>query len=488
MKFCTLVISDLHAGAPGSLLTVLDDKNEPLRNEVSPTTSKFCTALRATLAEMGLSQKPDLVLLGDALDFSLARPRDSVSVLKGFLSELCVPEEFADITFLAGNHDHELWSAQRFSPEGTGIADPDTDSYWSHTSCAFAPRDAVGTSTMLNAVLRSAGSDQTVASYYPNLGYAPLPGSAPGDRRAIVLHHGHFVESMYKAMTYLVAAMTAKPTPPMTAEGLETANGSWIDFGWSVLGFDGKVGKEVSLGERLLQTGGGAHAFQQHLSKLLAGWAQDSLPIPHSHSVSQGFNLLSQGFVDGVVGGFSQLERYGYTEHLGLTSRKGLRDYIAQVVKTQMDDELDADAQPDHTTFIFGHTHKPFSDQIVVPGFKRPVSVYNTGGWVVDTSLLSTVEGASVVFIDDEHNTATLQIYQMPDGHEIQCAHVSSADPRPDAENPLVQALTKAVKAAHPAWHDFRNTVITELQRKQEMYLTLGEEAEQKYQPLKRAK
>lgn len=67
---------------------------------------------------------------------------------------------------------------------------------------------------MLNAVLRSAGSDQTVASYYPNLGYAPLPGSAPGDRRAIVLHHGHFVESMYKAMTYLVAAMTAMPTPP----------------------------------------------------------------------------------------------------------------------------------------------------------------------------------------------------------------------------------------------------------------------------------
>jgi hypothetical protein len=301
------------------------------------------------------------------------------------------------------------------------------------------------------------------------------------------MHHGHFVEGMYKAMTYLVAALTAKPTPPMTAEALETANGSWIDFGWSVLGFDGKVGTEVSLGERLLQTGGGAHAFQQHLSKLVAEWAQSSLPLPHSHAISQGIDLLSQGFIDGMVGGFSQLERYGYSEHLGLSSQKGLRDYIAEVVKTQMAEELGPDDQPDHTTFIFGHTHKPFSDQIIVPGFKRPVSVYNTGGWVMDTSLLSTVEGASVVFIDQDYNTATLQVYQMPDGHALQCAHVSSADPCPDAENPLVQALTRAVTAAHPAWHDFRNTLITELERKQDMYLTLGNQAEQKYQPLRRA-
>ncbi|WP_223429028.1 hypothetical protein [Tateyamaria pelophila] len=335
--------------------------------------------------------------------------------------------------------------------------------------------------------MRSAGSTQTVSSYYPNLGYAPRKDAPVGDRRAVVLHHGHFVESMYKAMTYVLAALMAKPMPPMTAEGLETANGSWIDFGWSVLGVDGQVGTEVSLAERLLLTGGGAHAFQQHLSKLLAEWAQKTLPFPHSHSISQGIDMLSHGFIDSIVGGFSQLERYGYTEHLGLASQRGLRDYIAQVVKTQMEEELGPDGQPDHTTFIFGHTHKPFSDQIVVPGFKRPVSVYNTGGWVVDTSLLSTVEGASVVLMDEHYNTAALQIYQMPDGHEIQCAHVSSADPRPDAENPLVQALTKAVEATHPAWHEFRNTVITELDRKQEMYLTLGEQADEKYQPLRRA-
>lgn len=487
MQSCTLVLSDLHAGAPGSLLTVLDENNTPLRNQISPTTSKFCTAMLATLAEMGLAQKPDLVLLGDALDFSLARPRDSVSVLKGFLSELCVPEHFKDISFVAGNHDHELWSAQRFSPEAKPSADPDTDSYWTHTSCAFAPRNAVGTSTLLDAVLRSAGSTQSVSSYYPNLGYAPLASTPKGQRRAVVMHHGHFVESMYKAMTYLVAAMTAKPTPPMTAEGLETANGSWIDFGWSVLGFDGKVGTEVSLGERLLLTGGGAHAFEQHLSTLVAGWARDALPLPHSAAITKAIDLFSTGAIDGLVGGFSQLERFGYTEHLGLSSRKGLRDYIAEVVKTQMEEELGRDDQPDHTTFVFGHTHKPFADQIVVPGFTRPVSVYNTGGWVVDTSLLSTVEGASVVFMDDAYSTAALQVYQMPDGHKLRCAHVVSADPTPDADNPMVQTLSKAVEAARPAWDDFRDTIATELLRKQEMYLTLGDQAEQKYQPLKRA-
>ena len=80
---------------------------------------------------------------------------------------------------------------------------------------------------------------------------------------------------------------------------------------------------------------------------------------------------------------------------------------------------LDAEirTRPVDTTFVFGHTHKPFVGTRGIDGFARPVQVVNTGGWVVDHPLPEPVKGASIVLIDDALNTVALEMYrQRPDG------------------------------------------------------------------------
>jgi hypothetical protein len=53
-------------------------------------------------------------------------------------------------------------------------------------------------------------------------------------------------------------------------------------------------------------------------------------------------------------------------------------------VKNQIIDECKG-AVPSELAFVFGHTHKPFLKCFDdIEGFKKPVAVYNTGGWVVD--------------------------------------------------------------------------------------------------------
>ena len=66
---------------------------------------------------------------------------------------------------------------------------------------------------------------------------------------------------------------------------------------------------------------------------------------------------------------------------------------------------------PGDVTFVFGHTHKPFVDMRTTRAFPSPVSVVNTGGWVVDTPQLNPLKGASLILIDEELNVACVRCY-----------------------------------------------------------------------------
>lgn len=448
---------------------------------VSVATQAFGKALVATIGELKPVEKPELVLLGDVMDMSLAKPEDSARVLKSFFQYLKIGETFGPISFVPGNHDHELWTAERYGVSQGHGTDPTKPDFWAHTSPAFDAPGKMGTNDILNRILNLAGWKGSAATYYPNLGLLPSVDAGQGPRRAVVLHHGHYVESAYKLMTRLLAVLMGRPAPRMTAENLEAANGSWIDFVWSTLGDDGTVGEEVSVAQRLLETGGAAHALQLHLARLMSKQLQEMLPLPHSKDVSTWVGYFSDAMVDAFVGAYSQLERYSYSEYLSEASRQGLVDYIAEVVMAQIEGELAADQMPEHLTFVFGHTHKPFTDRVVVPGVSRPVSVYNTGGWVVDTSHLSTVEGAAVLFIDEQLNTALLHLYALSEGGDVSMPFVTSSDPGPDAENPMFQKLHDAVKAQSAAWESFRQNARIDILIKQDMYLTLGERAERQY-------
>lgn len=473
----------MHAGARESVLTVLDTQTfEPIPHQVSVATQAFGKALNATLSTLALDAKPDLVLLGDALDFSLSNPAISAEILAGFLGSggMDVAQNFQNIQFLPGNHDHSLWTAERYGATTGDNPDPTHPSYWAHTSPAFEPAEKLGTTTALNHLLKGIGYNKEVATYYPNMGL--LPQSKTQDPpRATVLHHGHFIESAYRMMTDLLATLTGTPVPEMTVENLETINGSWIDFAWSTIGDNGALGAQVSISEQILLTGGAAHALQDHLASLLATEARRLLPIPRSDEMDNYLKMTTRAAVDQLIGAYSQVERYNYTEPLSAASQKGLAAYIGEAVVTQMRQELKACELPEDLTFIFGHTHKPFADRIVVDGWKRPVSIYNTGGWVLDTALRSTVEGAGICFVDDAGNTAMIELYMMGQSGDITSARVISSDPNPDDKNPLFIALHKAVDANAAAWDDFTRMVELDITIKQDMYLAFGDDAENAY-------
>lgn len=460
----TIILSDLHAGADESLLSVLGIDGHVDPDAISGTTAAFAQAMDATITALSGTQAHDLVILGDALDLSLSQPHVASAVFRGFMAHLPTQMLSGSISFVPGNHDHALWTAQRFA-EGRGSpADP---AHWAHVTPAFADRATLSGSATLNALMPEGSAP--VVTYYPDQGIGPVTGDT--DHRCVVLHHGHFIESAYRFMTRFLTVLSGRAAPPMTAETLESVNATWIDFVWSRFGDTGPLGKQIALSEELLLTGGGAHQVQDRLAGALARMLQASLPLPREARVSDTLMQVSRGLVDSFIGSYSQMERFSYADVLSRASQQGLCDYIDHVVAGRMQDELNADPRDMRLTFIFGHTHKPFADRIIAERFARPVTVYNTGGWVLDTAMMSSVEGAAIAFVDEHMNTALLTLYDLDGDGILQAASVSSADPVADKDNPMLGALRGAVDAAGHEWDAFLESVRSDLKAKQAMYL-----------------
>lgn len=431
---------------------------------MSRTTTCFGDAMQATLTALSGTDAHDLVILGDALDLSLAPPQVVAGVFKGFMATLPPQMLGGQMSFVPGNHDHALWTAQRFAD---GPGSPVGADHWAHVTPAFAAQATRTGSATLNALMPPGSTP--VVTYYPNQGLGPVETAT--ERRVVMLHHGHFIESAYRLMTRLCATLSGQPAPAMTAETLETVNGSWIDFAWSTFGDTGPLGRQIARAEEMLVTGGGARVMQDRMAAGLARMLQSSLPLPHAAQVSETLLQLARGLVDSFIGSYSEMERFSYTAFLSRASRQGLCAYMDRVVADQMRRELDGAPEDIRLSFIFGHTHKPFADALVIESFKRPVSVYNTGGWVLDTELMSSVEGAALAFIDAQMNTALLTLYSLGGDGLLQKAAVSSADPVADADNPMLAALQDAVATADGEWSAFRNAVQADLAAKQAMYL-----------------
>jgi hypothetical protein len=110
-----------------------------------------------------------------------------------------------------------------------------------------------------------------------------------------VLHHGHFIESAYTAMSALLAALRGKSVPPMTAERIEKENGSWIDYIWSTVGDDGRVGTEVTLAEEMMVTGGASQVLQDRVAAMLMRQVQGGLGLPVTGVDAPRAALMCQG-------------------------------------------------------------------------------------------------------------------------------------------------------------------------------------------------
>ena len=102
-------------------------------------------------------------------------------------------------------------------------------------------------------------------------------------------------------------------------------------------------------------------------------------------------------------------------------------------------------------------THKPFQDQLSVPGYAHPVAVYNTGGWVMDQPTMASTQGAAAVFIDDALNLASLRLFNDPVNGQMAPVRAAGVGGFRDADNPLLARMHDVLATTTDLWGGFTN-------------------------------
>ncbi|WP_280155517.1 metallophosphoesterase [Piscinibacter sp. XHJ-5] len=452
-------LSDLHLGAAYSILTGVTDGGALDLSKTSPSLDALGRALAQQMSSLTDGAPPTLVLLGDVLDMGLSPTGDVVRAYRRFVETLFPadrPPLFSDqLVCVPGNHDHHLWRAAqdeqlldalgRLPPAGDA-----TPELIENTALFGTPGAA---SRLLTAVMRSYPhlANARVAIAYPNFG---LFNEANG--RCIVLHHGHYTDAMYLAMSSLDADVSGRAARPKSVAGVERQNGAWVDFLWSDLGSAGRTGHDVTTLYQIMRDAGASHRFCEQLSRRALSMLSSGLGVPGGTQVTNGITVdnLVRGLVDASFGRGAESERNSYLSVMSDGATADLRWYVGGPVCRQLRDEGVFDAVRE-LSFVFGHTHKPFQDELVVAPWSLPVSVYNTGGWVMDQPTMAPTQGASAIFIDADLNIAAQRLFNDPANGVMAPVHVRGAGGFRDRDNVLLGRVQAALDSSADRWAAF---------------------------------
>lgn len=472
-----LCLSDLHLGAAYSLLTHSDDQGRPDPATASATLVAFGQALRQTVAALQAatpgSPPTTLVLLGDVLDMGLSPMGDTSAGFQRFIEALYPAGEPAvfspQVLCVPGNHDHHLW---RIAQDGQYLATLDQQ-----------PPDLIDTTPLLQAADMPAVrselltrlmrrqphlADATVSIVYPNLG---LFDEATG--RCVLMHHGHYVDSTYTAMSALNQALWHQPPPPTVAD-IEGQNGPWVDFLWSDLGSAGATGQGALSLYEVLRDAGASRSFTQRAGDEAGALLSRTLGISGQSQTVKGLTVeqLLRALLDVTLGRAAESERDGDLEVISTDGLQQLQAYLSGPLKRQLDEALGTGAQRlGATRFIYGHTHKPWQRELAVPGYAMPVAVYNTGGWVIDQPTMGSSQGAAAVLVDAALNVASLRLFNDPVNGSLQPVHAADATSVRPQPNPLRDALAAAIDGQQAAWQVFSQAACAAAEQQAERLL-----------------
>jgi len=398
-------LSDIHLGATTSVLTNIN----PIDNTIdfsspSPVLSNLVNCLHDLISKNEGERKPTLILNGDILELALTNTNAASMLFEAFMN-LIMPNKGKclfdkTVYFLPGNHDHHLWEIARetqyaeyikqIPPQGClPIPYHTTSIFKNPVPCYY-----------LNSLIRDRTNDQVdFQIFYPNMGIKKNDGS-----KCIVIHHGHFVESIYHLMSFLKSSIFPNHPEPSDIWDLEAENFAWIDFFWSTLGRSGEIGEKMELIYDKL-----------HAPKAFKGLLADMLLNLDTKYNLPGWDRMDvyvlQKVANFLVDKLASRERKQTTGPLSENAKIGLMKYVGNHLKKQLKGEL-SNRIPDDVTFIFGHTHKPFQEvNNTFDGFRKPVKVYNNGGWVVDTVDPDPWHGGAIVLIDENLNSTSLRMY-----------------------------------------------------------------------------
>jgi hypothetical protein len=153
------------------------------------------------------------------------------------------------------------------------------------------------------------------------------------------------------------------------------------------------------------------------------------------------------------------LEKTRAGEVLSPAATRGLKSYIEGPLAKQIHREHQK-ALNARTTFVFGHTHKPFSVGMNFSNFAGAVNVYNSGGWVVDTKHPETAHGGAILLVDEEMNVVSIRMYNETERQKRCTVRVEALD---IDNNPLYTRLSRLVKDDRDPWLSFSSTVARSL-------------------------
>jgi len=434
--------SDLHLGALNSVLTnVTDDGTGVDVRAPSPVMAALGDCLR-TLPVGGTA--PQLVILGDLFELALTSTDVAATTFGHLVSVLRLGQPDAAVSpairFVPGNHDHRLWTRARddhlvnyleSAPLGSPLLGVD------HVTSLLPPRPPQAVrDRFIEALANRGGLPQRVEveQSYPNLGLVDANAE-----RAVVMSHGHFTEPIYRLMSGL-DDIFGSPRRTVDAATLEADNGGWIDFFWSSMGDSGDVSGEVRRMYESLNSVADMDAEITAIARAIRGQRRPRTIARVEARVAA--RLLRAG-----VSESRNRERHQRGNAvMAPKTAAGLLTYLEGPVATQLGHEV---GHPVHTTFVFGHTHKPFVQEHTLAGFPGPVRVVNTGGWVVDSTVPEPVKGAVIVLIDDDLNVAILHCYQQGSDPSAYRVQIKAPGEEP---NPLVEQLSAAIDPARDPW------------------------------------
>ncbi len=395
-------LSDLHLGEEDSLLTDPEDCSR---------SSPVLRCLAECLAELLQhnppgAPKPSLVLAGDVLELALCPVDQALAAFEPFLRSVMPPasELFGEIIYMAGNHDHHMWQAAReaqylnylgrLPPTGPFEAPWDTTKVM--MDLGGEDRLVSGAATMIAQRLPNLRDRRfEILTAYPNFGVTNDSG------RAVVFHHGHFIEDVYHFFSTLACLMFPGQCLPADVYSLEKENSAWIDLMWSTLGSSGRIGGDV---EEVYEASKDPDSLKR-ITDTLAESLASNYPVPKWAPRFLREWTLKAALHEAAGSITTGLERRQVAGGAPLTpdAAKGLRWYVEGPLRRQF--ETEKVPQPVSMAFVLGHTHKPF-----VECWDR-TRILNTGGWVVDAPQLQPPHGAAAVLVGDDLSTVSIRWY-----------------------------------------------------------------------------
>ena len=278
-----------------------------------------------------------------------------------------------------------------------------------------------------------------VHTAYPNFGITNNDKS-----KAVIFSHGHFIESLYHLITTAMDFLFPDRGETKFIYQIETENFAWIDFFWSSLGRSGGAGKNVELVYNKMLN---RKNFEKLIVDSLLNFMDINLKDLKWYDIGdKGKVKLIKWAVNYTLGKVLYNDKSQTDAYLGDEALEGLKKYIQKPASIQLYSELKT--MPDDITFIFGHTHKPFQTikdynltNVDNKQFNRKISLYNSGGWVAETTEESTpIHGGSAVIVDDDFNIANLRMYNEGD-YKVKVEQANRTD-----DNPLFEDLSTILK------------------------------------------